>query len=255
MAFDPAISLRIVNNQRLMRDTHRGQYRDLGGALALTSDAPVPAWNCIEGFTTDERRLDGLLDIGFALLRAFDQPPAARLTPLDRPRAIAHRLAQRGLAEQGREVSLVLRGDCPPGETEAAVRRAEPEDAAALATVQAQVNAPKERWARPFLLGAALANLLEPAHAFYLALVAGEPAGTALCVLDEGVAGIYSVATLKSHRRKGIATALTARAIADARSAGANLVCLECEEGTDAMRLYTRLGFEPAHESELWVGS
>jgi ribosomal protein S18 acetylase RimI-like enzyme len=255
MPFDAARSLRIVNNQRLMRGTHRGQYRDLGGALALTSDAPLPQWNCIEGFTTDERRLDGLLDVGFALLRAFDQPPAVRVTPLDRPHDIEARLRQRGLVQVSRDTSLVLRDGrhaAQPG-TKATLRRVTPEDASAFAAVDAQVNVPRERWARPFLLGAALANVLEPDHAFYLAFDEGEPAGIALCISQEGVAGIYSLATLRAHRRQGIATALTQRAAADARAAGAETICVECARGGEAMPLFTALGFEPAHDSVLWA--
>jgi ribosomal protein S18 acetylase RimI-like enzyme len=255
MAFDAATSLRILNNQRLMRGTHRGQYRDLGGALALTSDAPLPQWNCIEGFATDERRLDGLLDIGFALLRAFDQPAAARLTPLDRPAGIEERLRQRGLVKTTRDVSLALRGGATPP-TKAAdvdIRRATPEDAGAFATIDAQVNVPREKWARPFLLGAALANVLEPTHVFYLAYRHGEPVGTALCVSDGGVAGIYSVATLRAHRRQGIATALLRRAIGDAVAAGAELVCVECVSGGEAIGLFRSLGLEAAHESVLWA--
>lgn len=255
MPFDAAVSLRIINNQRLMRGTHRGQYRDLGGALALTSDAPPAQWNCIEGFATDHRRLDGLLDIGFALLRAFDRPAAARLTPLDRPHGIEERLRQRGLVVQARDVSLVL-PDAPKRRSapqDVVVRRATPEDAAAFATVDAQVNAPREKWARPFLLGAALANVLEDTHVFYLASINGEPVGTALYVTDGGVAGIYSVATLRSFRRRGVATALLSRAIADARAAGAQLVCLECAAGSEALELYNALGFQHAHESVLWT--
>lgn len=256
MSFDAAVSLRIAANQRLMRDTHRGEYRDLGGALVITSDAPVARWNCIEGFTTDERRLDGLLDIGFALLRAFDQAPAALLTPLDLPRGIEARLRQRGMVEDARETSMIFRGDAASLRAGGAidVRRVTPDDAAVFAAVQAQMDAPKEKWARGFLLGAALANVLEPGHAFYLAYAGGEPIGTALVVIEEGVAGIYSVATLKAHRRGGAASALMARAIIDAQASGAEVVCLECETGGDAMRLYAAMGFEPAHESVLWVG-
>jgi ribosomal protein S18 acetylase RimI-like enzyme len=255
MPFDPVTSLRIVNNQRLMRDTHRGQYRDLGGALALTSDAPLPQWNCLEGFTTDAHRIDGLLDIGLALLRAFDQPPAVRLTPLDRPPGIDARLAQRGLVESRRETSFVFRGAAAAAKVnrQIQVKRAEPEDASVFASLGAQVNAPKEKWAKGFLLGAALANILEPAHAFYLAHDDGEPAGGALTVSADGVTGIYSVATLRAHRRRGIGTALTVRAVTEAQAAGADIVCLECESGSDAMQLYASLGFEPAHEASLWT--
>lgn len=256
MSFDAAVSLRIATNQRLMRDSHRGVYRNLGGALAITSDAPLALWNCIEGFTTDERRLDGLLDIGFALLRAFDQPPAVRLTPLDRPQGIDAVLRQRGLVEDARETSMLFRGGAATIRVNHAIdiRRATPDDAAVFAAVQAQVNTPKEKWARGFLLGAALANILEETQTFYIAYAAGDPVGTLLVVREDRVAGIYSLATLKAHRRNGVASTLMARAISDAQASAAEIICLECTTGADAMRLYASMGFEPAHESVLWVG-
>jgi N-acetylglutamate synthase-like GNAT family acetyltransferase len=238
-----------------MRATHRGEYRDLGGALAITSDAPVAAWNCIEAFASDAQRIDGLLDIGFALLRAFDQPPAARLTPLDLPGDITSRLRQRRLAERARVTSMVFGGDAAMSVNSAIdVRIATPDDAGAYATVEAQVMAPKERWGKGFLLGAALANILELDHTFYIAHAGGEPVGTALVVREDDVAGIYSVATLKSHRHTGVASTVIAQAIADAQGDGASLICLECDTGSDAQRLFASLGFKPAHESTLWAG-
>ncbi len=256
MTFDPAVSLRIINNQRLMRATHRGEYRDLAGALALTSDAPIPDWNCLEAFATDDRRIEGVLDIGFALLRAFDQPPAARVTPLDRPSGIEARLARRRLMQQSRATSMVFRGDDAAIRTNKAVdvRIATPEDAGAYATIEAQVMAPKARWGKGFLLGAALANILELDRTFYIAYRDAEPAGVALVVREGDVAGIYSVATLKSHRSNGVATTLVARAVTDAKRDGASLICIECDPAGDATGVFTAIGFEPAHESSLWLG-
>jgi ribosomal-protein-alanine N-acetyltransferase len=256
MKFDPATSLRIVNNQRLMRATHRGEYRDLGGALAILSEAPLPEWNCLEAFTTDDRRVEGLLDVGFALLRAFDQPPAARTTPLDRPADVEARLRQRRLVPAGRFTSMVFRGDAGGIRTnrDVGVRIATPDDASAYATVEAQVTAPKARWGKGFLLGAALANVLELDRTFYMAYRGDEPAGIALVVREGDVAGVYSVATLKSHRGNGVASTLVAQAIADAEREGARLICLECETDAEPMRLFTSLGFAFAHEASLWVG-
>src|SRR4051812_9562625 len=111
MKFDPAVSLRTINNERLRRSLGWGEYRDLGGALAFTSDAPLPDLNRIESFTTDERRLEGLLDIGFALLRAFDCQPAVCVTPLDRPKSLSAALKKRGLVISETSVTMVFRGD------------------------------------------------------------------------------------------------------------------------------------------------
>ena len=247
---DAVLSLRIINNQRLFRATHRGEYRDLGGALCITSDSPDEEWNCLEGFTTNDRMAESLLDVGFSLLRAFDRAPAVRLTPLDRPRKIAARLQRRGLVEQRREVAMALHGS--PYEVEVnrdvSVQRVQPDDVRAFVDVEAGSRSGPER---RFLLQAAFANINDPAHAFFLAELAGEPVGVALVVRDGATAGIYSLKTSRTQRRKGVATALVGRAIALALDEGADMVSVETRNG-EALRLFSRLGFSEAHESALW---
>ncbi len=255
MKFDSVLSLKIVNNQHLMRATHRGEYRDLRGALALTSDLSHPHFNCLEGFTTDNHHLESLLDVGFSLLRAFDRPSAVRLTPLDRPAVIAERLARRGLVESERDVAMVLASDPPPLPENEDIRivRCEPETAASWAAVHVQATG-LPTYVKPLLVGAALANVLDPMHAFYVAESDGQSVGTALMVRDGDTAGLYSLATLKSYRRRGVARALTLRAIADARTAGATCISLETSTSNEAaLALYDALGFVPAHETTLWL--
>jgi GNAT superfamily N-acetyltransferase len=247
---DAVLSLRIINNQRLFRATHRGEYRDLGGALCITSDSPQEEWNCLEGFTTNERMAESLLDVGFSLLRAFDRPPAVRLTPLDRPRKIGARLQRRGLVQQRREVAMALLGAANDValNRDVSVQRVQPDDVRAFVDVEAGSRSGPER---RLLLQAAFANINDPAHVFLLAELAGEPVGVALVLRDGAMAGIYSVKTSRAQRRKGVATALMVRAIEVARDEGADTVCVET--GTaDPMRLFSRLGFSEVHASALW---
>lgn len=261
MKFDAVTSLKVVNNQRMMVATHRGEYRELGGALALTSDLTHPRFNCLEGFTTDIHRLESLLDVGFSLLRAFDRPASVRLSPLDLPANIGERLARRGLIETGRDVAMVL-GDDPAaaaGATGADIRivRCDPENASAWATLHLQA-AGLPSHVKPLLLGATLANVLDPDHAFYMASapddVDGQYVATLLAVREAETTGLYSIATLKSYRRRGIATALSRRAIADAGASGATCICLEvASDNAPALRLYEALGFRAAHETVQWV--
>jgi len=76
---------------------------------------------------------------------------------------------------------------------------------------------------------------------FYLARTEGRPVGT--CALHlENAAGVYSVGTLPSVRRQGIGTALSLRALADARSAGYSIATLTASEL--GARLYIALGFK-----------
>jgi GNAT superfamily N-acetyltransferase len=251
MTFDPAVSLRIINNERLRRAQSWAEHRDLGGVLAITSDAPIPDLNCLEAFTTTEGRLEGLLDIGFALLRAFDRDPAAHLSPLDRPRSVAKHLERRRLRETLRTHAMVFRGDVAsiPVNAEITVRRGEPDDAPAFA----QINGGSERWARKMSLATALEAVHQADNHFYLAHLNGEPVGTTQLLIDGATAGIYAVATLKAHRRKGVASTVLATAVRDALAAGCDVIGLRTVAGSDAERLYARYGFEVAHETRLWT--
>src|SRR5437016_4797140 len=137
-AIDPATSLRIVHCDRMMRAAHHGQYRDLGGALALTSDEPTPAFNHLEGFDARERDVEMLLDVGFSLLRAFDCEPAVLLTPLDRPKSIARHLLARRLVPGERDTAMLWRGDLASitkHATAVDIRRIEPEQALTFAEI------------------------------------------------------------------------------------------------------------------------
>lgn len=253
MVFDPVVSLRIINNSRLREAQGWAEHRDLGGVLAVTSDAPVADLNCLESFTTTEPRIGGLLDIGFSLLRAFDRDPAAHVTPLDRPKSLAKHLERRGLRATDRWHTLVYRGkrlDLPPGsQTAIEVRRADADDV----TPFVQLHSGGERWVRRLSRASMLSALYEPGNVFYLAYVDGQPVGTTHLLVDGATAGIYAVGTMKSHRRKGVATALLATALGDALAAGCDVIGLRTLADSDAERLYTRHGFELAHESRLWA--
>ncbi len=254
MRFDPAVSLRIISNERLRRAGHWGEYRDLGGALALTSEAPVADLNCLESFTANGRQVEALLDVGFSLLRAFDRMPAVRITPLDRPRAIEKYLRTRRLVEAERSVAMVFRGDEAAIHTsrEVAVRIAAPDDAREFAGI---VAAGGPKWVRQLMLSSTLASLHEPGHTFYLGYIDGEPAGTVHLLREGATAGLYAVATVKAQRRRGLSSTLIARAIADAGVAGCDVIGLRTATNGAARRLFADLGFEVTHEQVLWVAA
>lgn len=74
----------------------------------------------------------------------------------------------------------------------------------------------------------------------YLAYLRDRPVGT--CALHLGsTAGLYSVGTVPIARRQGVGTALTRRALTDARAAGQGIASLTAS-GLGA-RLYRALGF------------
>ena len=76
----------------------------------------------------------------------------------------------------------------------------------------------------------------------YLGFLRGEAAGAArLRFLDARTAKIERVAVLRARRRCGLGAALTRRAVADARAAGAASIVLHAQ--TQAAGFYAALGF------------
>jgi GNAT superfamily N-acetyltransferase len=75
----------------------------------------------------------------------------------------------------------------------------------------------------------------------YLARLDGEPVAATSLFPEAGVAGIYNVGTLPEARGRGIAAALVATALRDARDAGYRAATLQSSEM--GFRVYQRLGF------------
>jgi len=251
MTFDAAIALRMVTNSRLRNAQGWCEFRDLGGALCSTSDAPIPELNCLGDFATDAHRIEGLLDVGFSLLRMFDCEPAAEVSPLDRPRDVEERLGRRGLRRHSARSWMRQRVGAPEisANDEVQVRVVGPDDARTFASV----HGGSERWVRKLSTSSSLTAMHDGGSTFYLGYLDGEPVGTAHLLIDGATAGIYAAGTLRSYRRRGVCSTLMARAVADAREAGCDVVCLSTDAGGSAEHLYGRLGFETVFESVLWL--
>jgi ribosomal protein S18 acetylase RimI-like enzyme len=86
-------------------------------------------------------------------------------------------------------------------------------------------------------------NLLnDPDISLYLGLIEGIPVATIGLHFDADTAGIYMVATTSSYRSKGIGTAMTLKALEDAKKNGHHLAVLEATAISEKM--YHKIGFE-----------
>jgi ribosomal protein S18 acetylase RimI-like enzyme len=159
----------------------------------------------------------------------------------DRAAQIATRLAPLGYVQE----SFVIM----------AQHRRPEKDADTSLVVEVDEAALRDAWRREILSehwgSPDVADQLVAAHAriplkarFFAVLVDGEVASHADLYLDGESAQVEAVATDEAHRGRGYASAVTLRAVAEARAAGAAFVFLVASADDWPQRLYARLGFD-----------
>jgi ribosomal protein S18 acetylase RimI-like enzyme len=251
MSFDPAVALRMIANSHMRVALGTSEFRDLGGAIVVTSDAPLPALNCMSDFTTGDAQVESLLDLGFSLLRAFDRPPAAELSPLDRPTTLSDRLLRRDLTPAGGRLWMTFAGDPQRIDVNprVTIKVVDGDDVQQFVVL----HSGNQPWLRTMSRSTVLTGLLTPGNTFYLGYVEGVPVATLHLLVEGDTAGLYALGTSRAYRRQGVASTLIARAIADALAAGARTVYLSTDNTNKAASLYEKLGFVGAFETTLWV--
>ncbi|MGH0031463.1 MAG: GNAT family N-acetyltransferase [Myxococcota bacterium] len=179
------------------------------------------------------------------------------------PQPFVASLAVRGFAREG-TVQLVLDGPLRARPRPVAIRRAEGDDdwasLAALTALdmgeslaKAGHGPPGEDFLHQFVgLRRAVSDEMQM-------WIAGGPDGedAGFFASWPGVDGLGMVEWLfvrPEQRRRGVATALVAHAVDDARQRGADAVLIGASDGADAVprRLYAELGFEPVCVTEEW---
>ncbi len=83
--------------------------------------------------------------------------------------------------------------------------------------------------------------LAAPGAELYLGRVDGEPVSTSCLVPSSGVAGVYWVATLETHRGRGLGEALTWAAVRGGQLKGCRAASLQASEMGEPV--YKRMGF------------
>ncbi len=96
-----------------------------------------------------------------------------------------------------------------------------------------------------------MSQFVHPSIRRYLAWVGGEPAGGGAAWAHAGVLGIFGTATMPAFRRRGVQTALTLHAMAEAP--GVDLAIATTAPGSTSQRTFERLGFQVLYTRAVFV--
>jgi GNAT superfamily N-acetyltransferase len=92
-------------------------------------------------------------------------------------------------------------------------------------------------------VGGFMRQFIHPDIVRYLVRIDGEPAGAAASVITGGVLGIFGTATRPVYRRRGIQSAIVAKAI-ELAVGHADLAIATTEPGSISQRTFERFGFQ-----------
>jgi GNAT superfamily N-acetyltransferase len=92
-------------------------------------------------------------------------------------------------------------------------------------------------------IGRAMRQFIHPDIVRYLVRINGEPAGAAASVITNGVLGIFGTGTRPQFRRRGVQSAIVAKAL-ECASGRADLAIATTEPGSISQRTFERFGFQ-----------
>ncbi|QSQ20001.1 GNAT family N-acetyltransferase [Pyxidicoccus parkwayensis] len=222
--------------------------RDEPGLLLVDSSLPTNTFNVVCRARLRPGDADARIAAAVAHFRAQSRPFAWWVGPDALPEDLEARLTAHGLtcaegetgmaADLSRLPALAL----PAGLSLRRVRTTRELDD--FAHVVARNWEPMDRNVLAFYAATAAWALAPDCPArFYVGYLDGAPVASSECHLAHGVAGLYSVATVKEARRRGIGTALTLAPLLEAREAGYRTATLQAS--ADGQGVYARLGFQP----------
>lgn len=247
--------MRDGERRELDRDLVQRVERAALWAWPPRSTASVQGW-LLRSAAGHTRRANSVQTLDFTagadLGRAIDEverwydgnglPACFQLTDAAQPGGLDEALATRGYERLTPSGVMLAPAEALSGDAGGIELLHRPSQAVANALADPLWSAATRR-ERGLLLG----RIRRP-HRYALASVGGEPAAGGLCVLEDGLAGIFAMRTQAPFRRRGLARLVLGALAGWARASGARQIYLQVEdENAPARRLYAGLGFVRAY--------
>jgi ribosomal protein S18 acetylase RimI-like enzyme len=234
---------------------------DDGDCIFTISDLPFPLFNSVMRARVDDRRAGGMIEARLRSCRDRGVPMLWWTGPSTAPADLGDRLDRAGFLIEPAFGMIANLDSCPGSDPETefhashASSGSDPETQLAIERVRDR--AALATWSRvlcagfgaPLAFGDAFTDMADAIgldrdapFRHYLARAGAQPVATCSLFFGAGVAGIYDVSTLSSHRRRGIGAAITRHAMHEARASGYRIAILHASQL--GLSTYRSLGFE-----------
>ncbi|WP_141620414.1 GNAT family N-acetyltransferase [Myxococcus sp. AB036A] len=222
--------------------------KDTPGLLLVDSGLPCNTFNVVCRARLERHEADARIAAAVSHFRDKAFPFAWWVGPDAAPEDLDARLSAHGLVNAEQELGMSMDLSRLPGLTRPSglsIRRAEDEHTLAdFARVVAANWEPADPHVLDFYARTAHVALAPDSPIrFFVGYLDGEAVAASECHHAWGVAGLYSVATVRHARRRGIGAALTLAPLLDAREAGYRTATLQAS--AQGQGVYSRLGFVP----------
>lgn len=233
-----------------------GQVEDRGNVvLVVNPQLPAKGFNFACKVDAGGSGKDAVIDYVTKEFRSRGLIPHFQLWSITRPDDFGVDLWQRGFKEDGElDVMVWKRPGRGVPSRDVSIRTVRGNDDMALAVdlVIRGFGFPPE-WREVMLSSFADEGVVDVSGETLLAFLDGKAAGVAaLLRTGDKITGLYSLATAPEVRRRGIAAALTLQCIESFQRSGDEVLTLQVQRGSDAQRLYEKLGFETAYTLSLY---
>lgn len=227
-----------------------GQVEDRGNVVVvLNPHLPAKGFNFACKVDAGATSKEAVIDYVTETFRARGLAPHFQLWSITRPSDFGVDLWQRGFHEDGElDVMVWKREGKVVASPDVEVRpvQGDADMTNAVDLVIRGFGFPAE-WRR-IMLSSLTEEAEDVVGQTLLADLNGKTAGVAaLLRTGDQIAGLYSVATAPEFRGRGVATALTLRCIESFRQSGDEVLTLQVQRGSDAQRLYEKVGFDTAY--------
>jgi GNAT superfamily N-acetyltransferase len=223
--------------------------RDDAEFFSFTTPAPAGWFNAILRATLAPETVEDAISATEDHFRAHGTPWIWIIGPGSAPEDLADRLTRRGFTTNGSVRGMAWRmPDAPldmPVMDGAEILAVRDEATFALwESVVLQDDAGNDHAVASLVQQLVVHSAMARDRTHFVALLKGEPVGTATVALAAGVAGLYGVRTLPHARKRGIGNALTLASLRYAQEQGYTVTTLQAS--SMGYPLYYRLGFRVA---------